>query len=50
MSNENRTILDQRKDVRNAYEEGRRDGFSTAAWIIVGLLAALYGMFAFFNV
>lgn len=48
MSDNERTLWDQRKDTREAYRKGIREGWDQARWAGIGVCVILYFVVSYF--
>lgn len=48
MSDDERTLWDQRKDTRDAYQKGVREGWDQAIWVGIAVCVIVYCLVSFF--
>lgn len=39
--NDDRTLLEQRRESRNAFQKGVREGWDQAVWLVVGVAVVI---------
>lgn len=44
MKDENRSLLDERREDRAAYKKGVREGWDQAVWLIIGIAACIVAL------